>query len=230
MPPSWLLDIFAAVMLLVSALSAARLGARVVARHLVSDGADVDIAHLLMGIAMAGMLAAGASTLPNGAWEVIFAALTVWFAWRVTRDLRASGPRALAGGHCAPHLIHSAAMMYMFAAMTTGGAAGMSSMGAMGGAGAQALKYPTLALVFGLLLAGYSVWDLDQLSGRRYSLAIAPAGPGPDGMGGAVTVAAAVATPAAVAPARELVLSAAVTVACRVAMGVTMALMLFILI
>ena len=32
---------------------------------------------------------------------------------------------------------------------------------------------PTLAFVFALVLIGYSIWDLDQLSGRRYSLASA---------------------------------------------------------
>ena len=32
---------------------------------------------------------------------------------------------------------------------------------------------PTLAFVFALVLIGYSIWDLDQLSGRRYGLASA---------------------------------------------------------
>ena len=32
------------------------------------------------------------------------------------------------------------------------------------------LRYPTLAFAFALILIGYSIWDLDQLSGRRYSL------------------------------------------------------------
>ena len=32
------------------------------------------------------------------------------------------------------------------------------------------LSDPTLAFVFAVILIGYSVWDLDQLSGRRYGL------------------------------------------------------------
>ena len=119
--PAWILDIFAALMLVVAAVSAARL---VAARPWVRGGAaagpagpDVDVAHLLMAIAMAGMLTASLTTLPNTAWDVIFALMTAWFAWRVWRDSRANGVRALAGGHCAPHLVHSAAMLYMFTAL-----------------------------------------------------------------------------------------------------------------
>ena len=76
-----------------------------------------------MAIAMAGMLAPSLTTLPNGAWEVVFALLTAWFAYRVVRDARANGTRALAGGHCAPHLVHSAAMLYMFLALAPPAAA-----------------------------------------------------------------------------------------------------------
>ena len=39
------------------------------------------------------------------------------FGFRVVRDARANGVRALAGGHCAPHLVHSASMLYMFLAI-----------------------------------------------------------------------------------------------------------------
>ena len=37
----------------------------------------------------------------------------------------------------------------------------------------MSLRYPALALAFALVLAGYCIWDLDQLSGRRSSL-VAP--------------------------------------------------------
>ena len=44
--------------------------------------------------------------------------------------------------------------------------------GTAGGPGsAMTLAYPTLALLFAFILVGYGIWDLDQLSGRRYSLA-----------------------------------------------------------
>ena len=122
MTPAWILDIFAALMLVVAAVSAARLvAARPWQRGAVVT--DTDVAHLLMAIAMAGMLAPGLSTLPNVAWEVIFGLLTAWFAYRVVADARANGVRALAAGHCAPHLVHSAAMLYMFLALAAPAAA-----------------------------------------------------------------------------------------------------------
>jgi len=127
-----------------------------------------------MGIAMAGMLAAGLTTLPNGAWEVVFGLLTVWFGYRVVRDARSNGVRALAGGHCAPHLAHSAAMVYVFLALAAPVSDG-TGMG--GGTEMQTLKYPTLAFVFALILIGYTIWDLDQLSGKRYSRAGASLSP-----------------------------------------------------
>ena len=180
MIPSWILDIFAAIMLVVAAVSAARLvaarpwqrGARRAAL------ADIDVAHLLMAIAMAGTLASGLRTLPDGAWEVVFGVMTAWFAYRVTRDAQVSGVRALAGGHCAPHLIHAGAMLYMFVAVSAPAAHGSGGMGSMGGlSGMGTLELPFLALLFALALVGYSIWDLDQLSGPgtsgHYSLATA---------------------------------------------------------
>jgi len=260
--PAWILDILAALMLVVAAVSAARL---VAARPWVRGwaaagpaGPDVDVAHLLMAIAMAGMLTASLTTLPNTAWDVIFALMTAWFAWRVWRDSRANGVRALAGGHCAPHLVHSAAMLYMFTALATpaGGGSGMAGMGASGGSAMQTLAYPTLAFVFALILVGYSAWDLDQLSGRRYVLAGAgvplaqahvPAMAGAEPAGtvltraagtGDATVASAESA-AGVVPGgsggsgpgvRALLLSPGTTVGCRIVMGITMAFMLVIMI
>jgi hypothetical protein len=249
MTPAWILDIFAALMLVVAAVSAARLAeARPWRRGAVVT--DTDVSHLFMGIAMAGMLASSLTTLPNGVWEVIFALLTVWFAGKVARDARANGVRALAGGHCAPHLVHSAAMLYAFLALTAPAASGGSGTGGMAGmSGAGTLRYPTLALAFALILVGYSVWDLDQLSGRRYSMpAAARTAAGVPAMAGA----AAASLPASEGgasgskasgvglfdgglsgdkqPTRGFLLSDATTVGCRIVMGVTMAFMLFIMI
>ena len=99
MIPSWILDIFAAIMLVVAAVSAARLVAARPWQHRTRPAAlaDIDVAHLLMAIAMAGTLAPGLRTLPDAAWEVIFGVMTAWFAYRVARDARVSGFRALAG-------------------------------------------------------------------------------------------------------------------------------------
>jgi hypothetical protein len=257
MTPAWILDIFAAIMLVVAAVSAARL---VVARPWQRGAVitDTDISHLLLGIAMAGMLASGLTTLPNGAWAAVFGVLAVWFGYRVVRDYQASGARALAVGHCAPHLVHSAAMMYMFLAITAPAAGGGSGMGGMGGMGGMStLHVPTLAFVFALILIGYTVWDLDQLSSLRHGLAAAVAGAAAPALVGAAagTVGPeAVAGPgagggvAADAPAGSgeaghggtagggrsgvaaILDSLGTVVGCRIAMGVTMALILFLMI
>jgi hypothetical protein len=268
MSPDWLLDAFAALMLAVAAVSAVRLAAAR-ARRRAAEAIDSDAAHLLMAIAMAGMLTPVLRTLPDRAWEVIFGLLAVWFVVRVARDARANGVRALAGGHCAPHLVHSCSMVYMVAAMTTtaAGAAGMSGMGGMPGSVGSAmmtLRYPGIALVFAFILGGYSIWDLDQVSGRRYRLEAPPvslagargvpvpalaAASGRPGTSGAVAEGFAAADGAEEADGareaegrgdaagaadrvgtrgRAFLLSPAVTIGCRVAMGVAMAFMLII--
>jgi Domain of unknown function (DUF5134) len=211
MTPTWILDVVALVMIAVAAVNAARL---VLAKpwRPGSIVIDADVAHLLMAIAMAGMLAPSLRTLPTAAWEVIFAVLIALFAIRVARDARANGIRALAGGHCAPHLVHSASMLYISLAMPAAAAAGLS--------GTLMLRYPTLAFAFALILIGYTIWDLDQLSGKRYSLTSAR-------VSLAGVAAAAVPATADVEP-DALLLSPAVTVGCRVAMGVAMAFMLLI--
>jgi hypothetical protein len=250
MIPSWILEIFAAVMLVVAALSAARL---VAARPWRRGAAlaDIDVAHLLMAIAMAGMLTASLQTLPNGAWSVIFAVMTAWFGYRVIRDAQVSGVRALAGGHCAPHLIHAAAMLYMFLAVTAPAAHGTGSGGMSGSMSSMGtLELPFLAFVFALTLIGYSVWDLDQLSGPgtsgHYSLAAArvaspepvlvgaPAGPGATAVSATVatetgaTDTGATDTGGSAAAGPRGVLAPWVTTSCRIAMGITMAFMLLI--
>jgi hypothetical protein len=228
MTPAWILDTFAAIMLVVAAVSAARL----VAARPWEPGSiitDTDISHLLMGIAMAGMLASSLTTLPNAAWAVVFGVLTVWFGYRVARDYRASGTRALAVGHCAPHLVHSAAMLYMFLAITgpvASGGAGMSGMTDMVGmAGMSTLSYPTLAFLFALILSGYTIWDLDQLSSLRRGFAVAVAGPATPALVGAPS-----GTVGTEITAMSVLNSAGTVVGCRIAMGVTMALILFLMI
>src|ERR1700733_33039 len=151
MIPTWIFDLLAAFMLVVAAVSAARLVAAQPWRH-GSVIIDTDIAHLLMAIAMAGVLTPGLSTVPHAAWEVIFGVMIVWFVFRVVRDARSNGVRALAGGHCAPHLAHSGAMLYMFLGMTSaaGAMAGMAGMGGMaaGSSSMLMLTDPTPAFVF----------------------------------------------------------------------------------
>jgi hypothetical protein len=218
--PPWILDIFAAIMLVVAGVSAARLvAARPWRRGAVVT--DTDVSHLLTGIAMAGMLAPSLATLSSGAWAVVFGVMVTWFGYRVARDYRASGARALAAGHCAPHLMHSAAMVYMFLAVTSP-ALGGAGMGGLGGTSAMStLQVPTLAFAFALILSGYTIWDLDQLSSLRRGLLAAAAGPARPAL---------TAAPAGIVGQKAVLDSPGTVVGARIAMGVTMVLMLILMI
>jgi hypothetical protein len=173
MTPTWLLDLMAVIMLTVAAVTATRILARPLLPELPwrpgQAATAVDLANVLMGVSMAGMLTSSLTTLPTVAWEVIFGLLTAWFAYRAWADTRSV--RGVAADRCTIHVVHCAAMLNAFLALGTArsGGGGMTGMG--GSAGMPALSYPTLAGAFVLLLVGYSVWDLNQLSGGRYRLA-----------------------------------------------------------
>ena len=220
-----------------------------------------------MAIAMAGMLTARLQTLPNGAWSVVFGVLTAWFGYRVTRDAQVSGVRALAGGHCAPHLVHAGAMLYMFVALTAPAAHGSGGMAAWrrnGGMGTLQPAGPGVRVRAGAdrLQRLGSGPDLRSRAGGHYSLAVArrrrprrywsACGPGPRPVRGPAAVPSrgrqcsrgggrrghgqtGVAAGRVVRDPGELtgtgpVLVPWVATACRIAMGVTMAFMLLIMI
>jgi hypothetical protein len=211
--PAWILEIFAAVMFLVAEVSAGQLViARAWTRRDIAD-ADIAVSRLLAGVAVAGLLVPGLSILPNAAWEVAFAVMTAWLAWRLWLESGGRGA-AMARGHYAPPLVQSAAILYIFAALanqsvsSTGGMAGMAGWSS---SGLPALRAPTLALIFALLLVAFAVHDLDRRAGvdsyfRR------------------------VGRPLAAYPAERLLLSPAVVKGCQVTIGVTMAFILIIMI
>lgn len=240
--PVWILAIFGAVMLLVAEVSAGQL---VVARAWTrrgGTGADIAVSHLLMGIAMAGILLPGLSILPNAAWEVVFAVMTAWFVWRLWRECRGRGAAAVAHGQYAPHLVRSAAILYVFAALAGPSAAGsgmsMSGLGGMSGmtggspGGMPTLHAPTLALIFALLLIAFTVHDLDRRAGVDGYFHAA----GPRFVPGGSTLAATPAgpvtprRPAHAYTAERLLVSPAVVKGFRVATGVTMAFILITMI
>jgi len=233
--PAGIPEIFAAIMILVAEVSAGQL---VIARAWTRRGgtnADIAVSHLLMGIAMAGILVSGLSTLPNAVWEVVFAVMTAWFARCLWRESRGRGAASVAHGHYVPHLVHSAAMLYVFAALpgpsvegsgvSISGTGGMSGMGGGSSGGMPTLHASTLALIFALLLIAFTVHDLDRPAGvdgyfRVVGRRSVPAGS---------ALAAAAAGPAAYT-AQRLLLSPAVAKGCQVAIGVTMAFILIVII
>ncbi|MGH3399091.1 MAG: DUF5134 domain-containing protein, partial [Streptosporangiaceae bacterium] len=160
---SWLAYAFAGVMLVTAAYCLARLVISWRLRR--RTDRQVDAIHVLMGVAMAGMLVPRLRVFWAGGWEVIFGAATLWFGWLAVREYR----RRAAPGRCRPHhaqhALGCAAMVYMFAAVTTvaGAAAGRAASGAgMSGTGGGA-RYPTLALVLAVAVFGYVIWTADRL-------------------------------------------------------------------
>ncbi len=250
--PAWILDIFAAIMILVAEVSAGQLViARAWTRRGGVDG-DIAVSRLLMGIAMAGILIPGLSILPNVAWEVVFAVMTAWFAWCLWRESRGSAAAAVAHGHHVPHLVRSAAMIYIFAALagpsvagsgtSTSGTGGMSGM-AGGSSGSMPTPHvSTLALIFALLLIAFAVHDLDRpagvngyfrVVGRRSVPAGSALAAGPVALRQPTRADAAETAPGTdtLADAAErLLLSPAMAKGCQVAIGVTMAFILIIMI
>jgi len=152
---TWLADTFAGVMLVTAGYCLARL---VISwrRHRRTDR-QVDAVHVLMGVAMAGMLVPDLRVLPAGGWEVIFGAGTVWFGWQAIREYRDRVTLGRFRPHHAQHALGCAAMVYMFTAVTK--AAKAASGAGMGGAA----RYPTLALVLAMALFGYVIWTADRL-------------------------------------------------------------------
>lgn len=160
--PSWLTDSVAAIMLVTAVYCAGRL---VVARLRSSRVEhDSDVAHLLMGVAMAGMLLPHLDPLGDTVWEAVFAAAALWFAARLFLGWRASDTARRVAGHHVLHLVLSVAMLYMYLAQPSGkgdSTAG-SGMAGMSGMTDSGVRYPTAALGLALLLCAFAVVVIDR--------------------------------------------------------------------
>ena len=164
--PGWLNDIFAGMMLAVAVYSAGRLlVARVWARP---THRDVDVAHVLMGTAMAGMLVSDLNAVPSGAWEVVFAVLAAWFVWRCYQFVVDPSTGIGHDQHVHRlsrrliHLVMSLAMLYMFLAASPSAVGSGGSM-AMGAATGSATNFVLIPLAFIVALFASAIWELDRI-------------------------------------------------------------------
>jgi hypothetical protein len=132
---------------------------------------DVDVGHVAMGVAMAGMLKESLRTLPSGVWEVIFGCLSAWFVVQIVRFASRWGLHGWDddhlhhASHYVTHLAMAMAMLYMFldpsmSRMTLGNPEDMAGMGSAPSS-ATASGLP-LVLAFVLLVA--AVWYADGLT------------------------------------------------------------------
>ena len=173
--PHWLNDIFAALMLGVAVYSVGRLAAaRAWSRPI---HRDVEVAHVLMGTAMAGMLVSNLDPIPSGGWELVFSALAVWFVWRCYQFVVDPGDERYYHQHVhrlsrrVIHLVMSSAMLYMYLAAAPPGAGRGGSM-AMGAATGATADFAMLPAGFVLALVVSAIWQLDAIG--RFSPSAPP--------------------------------------------------------
>jgi hypothetical protein len=151
--PSWLYYLFAVAMLAVAAYGLVLLAVSVATRS--TGGRDVDIAHIFMGVSMAGMFVADWAFGPSAIWELIFTALLVWFVVQSIQSLIAFGL------HLPHYLIHAAMsfamlLMYVFPAAARSGAMSMS----MSMASSRARIDPGLSLLLAFVFFASVIFTL----------------------------------------------------------------------
>ena len=240
--PIWLTGSFAALILTVATYCAGRLA--VTRRWRRPTELDTDAGHVLMGVAMAGMLVARLRILPAATWEAVFAAGAAWFAWQLVKSRRRTAAASWRCLHPAPHLVECVAMLYMFfaaAPLTARAATPLTARAAAGMAGLAPSRFSVLALLMALFMVGYVVRVADRLPLRTLALAVAPAIPS---LAVASAIPAPMATPSppdipapasAPAPAGRVAATARPYLAprcaalCKIAMGLTMAYMLVLM-
>ncbi len=158
--PGWLPDFFAGAMLLVAVASvllilAARVGG-------LQAHTDIDVSHLVMGVAMAGMLVPSLSFGSDVFWRVVFAIACVWFArrtYQVLTDRRLGNGERHHGHrhtHYPVHLVMVAAMLFMFSVPNSTG-------------DDRPPGYLSLSLLFLVALMASVVWELNAVSGPNAS-------------------------------------------------------------
>jgi hypothetical protein len=223
----WLAATFAVIMIVTSGYCLTRLAVSW-RQHRPTDR-QVDSMHVLMGVAMAGMLVPRLRLLWAGGWEITFAVGAALFAWRIALAARrrAARGRAARGGaacgraatsrwpsHDAQHLLSCAAMVYMLALLAPLAIRAASANSAMAGMGGSAASGSAVPLVLAVTLLGCVVWTADRMSSIAPVAALAAAGGG---------------TPDQLTPA-PVPLSPRLSACCEIAMGVTMGYMLIVMI
>ena len=177
--PTWLTAIFAAASLTVAVYCAGRLAAA--RRWHRPTELDTDGAHVVMGVAMAGMLVSGLRTLPSAIWEVVFAAAAAWFGYRMLQARHGAQPSPWRSSHPLPHLVECAAMVFMFLILPASAAVEATSGGMTMSMTATESRFSFLTLPLALFLFGYVVWLGDRVTMHAPALALAPAPAGGSG-------------------------------------------------
>ena len=151
--PHWLYYLFGTAMLLVAAYAVVLLVLS--ARDGDPGGRDIDIAHLFMGLAMAGMFVASWAFGPNWFWEAAFFALMIWFLVRSARSIQRFGVHV---PHEAIHATMSFAMLLMYW-YPMGASTGSMSM-SMSMSSSHGILDPGLSFLLAFVFFGSAIFTL----------------------------------------------------------------------
>jgi hypothetical protein len=191
---------------------------------------QVDAVHVLMGVAMAGMLVPRLRIFWAGGWEIVFGAAAAWFTWQAIRGLRSQDAIGRGQRHHLQHALACIAMLYMFLAAASASKA-VAAGSAMSGMAGGPAHFPTLALILAFALLGYVVWTTDRLPSLAPVAAFAaPSMPVPVLAGAAATSITAGDTGGSTLPDEDHApgrgwgppVSPRLAACCEIAMGVTM--------
>jgi len=170
--PSWLYYLFGLLMLAVAAYCLVLIVLAAATSR--PAGRDVEVSHVFMGVAMAGMFVGRWSFGPNALWEIIFGALMIWFLVAGIQSIQRWGfhlPHALI------HVLMNLAMLLMYwfpVGATSSGSASMSMSMSAGGGGAR--LDPGLGFVLAFILLASAVFTLaSPVKGRSHFGSHAPA-------------------------------------------------------
>jgi len=160
--------LLAALMLVVGVYCVGRLFLSFVAHR--TTQRDADAVHSVMGFSMAGMLMPSLAAVPTGLWVLVFCASTVWFGWRVVHDSDNAAAGRQIGQHL-PHLLMSAAMVYVLVVAEWTGSMSGHGAAAFGMGGMDAARWPLMTVLVAALLLGDGAltfgFNLRQLAPHR---------------------------------------------------------------
>jgi hypothetical protein len=162
--PLWLDDLVGGLMVAVAVYSVGRLvAARVWSRPI---HRDIEVTHVLMGTSMAGQLVSDLNPIPSGVWELVFAALAVWFVRGCYEFVTHPGIDSRYDDHVhrlarrVIHLMMALAMLYMYLAAVP---AQIGTGMAMGTATGTTADFVLIPMVFILAFLGSAVSTLDRI-------------------------------------------------------------------
>lgn len=167
--PSWLYYLFGGVMLAVAAYSVSLLLLGFATHR--PAGRDVEISHVFMGVAMAGMFVGHWAFGRSAVWEIIFSLLMIWFVVASIQSIQRFG---LHLPHAVIHAVMNFTMLLMYW-FPVGAPSPTGSM-AMSGSTVGGHVDPGLASLLAVVLCASAVFTLaSPVKGRSHFGSHAPA-------------------------------------------------------